>query len=99
MHHLGMELDAEDSPTVGERRDRRVAAGRKELESRRHLADVVPVAHPDRQLALKPTEEEVRLAHRKQRGTVLARMAGIDLAAEVMGDELHAVADAEHGHS
>src|SRR5579864_319884 len=96
MHHLGVELDAEDAVTVRERRNRRVPAGRKQLKARRHLADVVTVAHPDREVAVQSAEKDVRLADRKKRGTVLAGMARVDLAAEVMRDELHAVADAEH---
>src|SRR5207245_10209492 len=34
-----------------------------------------------------------------QRGAVFVRAAGVDLAAEVMRDELHAVADAQHGNT
>src|SRR5256885_11737188 len=53
------------------------------------------MAHPDGQLAVQPSEEHVRVAYRQQRGAVFPRAAGVDLAAEMMGDELHAVADAE----
>ena len=67
------------------------------MEAGRHLADMVAMAHPHGQLAAEPFEEAVRLAHREQRRAVLARGAGVDLAAEVVGDQLHAVADAEHG--
>src|ERR1700704_5717231 len=54
------------------------------------------MTHPDREFVVQPLEEAVRLAHGQQRGAVLARMPGVDLAAKVVGYQLHAVADAEH---
>src|SRR5260370_42087375 len=46
---------------------------------------------------MEPREQTRRLAHRDQRRPVLVSPARVDLATQVMGDELHAVADAEHG--
>src|SRR6267143_6214715 len=66
------------------------------MKSRWELAHVVAVAHPDRELVVKAPEEPIGLADREQRRTILPRVAGIDLAAEVVGDQLHPVADAEH---
>src|SRR5258708_38412788 len=43
-------------------------------------------------------EEGGRLADRKECRAVLTRVAGVDLASHMVGDELHAVADAKHGH-
>src|SRR6059058_1730569 len=57
---------------------------------------LVARTHPDRQLALHAPKETVRLTHREERRPVLKGAAGVDLAAEVVGDELHAVADSEH---
>ena len=81
---LGVELDAEDSFAVGERRDRGVAARREEPETGRHLAHVVAVAHPDRQLALQAPKDAVGFLHRQERRPVLAGSAGVHLAAQVM---------------
>src|SRR6267378_5597329 len=91
-----MELDAEDAVAVGESRHRRVAAGGERAEAGRHLGDRVAVAHPYRQLAVEAFEQAGRLAYGEHRRTVLVRATGIDLAAEVVCDELHAVADAQH---
>jgi len=93
---LGVELDADDSLVVGEGRDRRVAAGREKPEAGRHLAHVVAMAHPDRQVAVQATEDAARLLDGQQCGPILAGMSGVDLASQVVGDQLHAVADAEH---
>ncbi len=91
-----MELDPVDALAVGESRDRRVAAGGEGVEAGRHLGHGVAVAHPHRQLAAQSFEQRGRLSNREQRGAVLVRPPRVDLAAEVMRDELHAVADAQH---
>src|SRR5712691_1180666 len=46
---------------------------------------------------MQASEERVRFLHRKKRWTVFTSVAGVDLAPEVVGDELHPVTDAEHG--
>ena len=67
-----------------------------------YLFHVVAVAHPRHALFGKPLEE---LAGRIEEGLSLAVFArgriarGNDLAAEVVRDELAAIADAEHGHA
>ena len=94
VHHLRVKLDAIDALAIGERRDRRVAAAGKQVKARRHLADMVAVAHPHRQLAVQAPKQPGGLLDGQQSRPVLARAAGIDLAPEVMGDELHPVADA-----
>src|SRR5450759_4751349 len=63
---------------------------------RRDFADLVAVAHPDRELLVQSLEEGAGLAHCKERRPVLTRVSWIDLAAKVVGDQLHAVTDAEH---
>ena len=69
------------------------------MKTRRHLGDGVTVAHPDGQLAMEAVEQRARLADRDERRTVLVGAAGVDLAAEMMGDQLHPVADAQHGNA
>ena len=96
VNDLRMKLDAEDALAVREGGHRRVAARGQGVESGRQLADMVAVTHPDGELGIQAVEKSVRLPHREQRGAVLARMTRIDFAAEVVGDQLHAVADAEH---
>ena len=97
--NLGVELDPKDPVAVGECSDWRVAARRQRVKARRKLADVIAVAHPHGELGGKALEQSVWFAHCQQCGAVLAGMPGIDLAAEVVGDQLHAVADAEHRDS
>jgi hypothetical protein len=60
---------------------------------------VVAVAHPHRQLALKAAEKTCGLTYGQEGRTVLAGMTGVNLSAHVVGDELHAVADAQHRHA
>ena len=99
VHHLWMELDAVHTTAIRERRHWRVSAGSQSVEARWQLRDMVAVAHPHGKLRVQALEETVRLADRQQRGTVLACVTGIDLAPEVMSDQLHAVADAEHRYT
>ena len=80
----------------GDRADRREGRDREAL---RCLGDVVRVAHPADAL-LAHTGKELRclarLIERDFRLAVLTRRRRLDLAAEQMGHELRAVADAEH---
>ena len=97
VHDLRVELDPKDPIAIRERGHRRVAARCKGMEARRHLGHGVAMAHPDRQLDVEPFEQRARLADGEQRGTVFVGAAGIDLAAQMVGDELHPVADASTG--
>src|ERR1700674_597266 len=97
MHDLGVKLDAEDSVAVRERGHRRVATRGERVKSRRQLADVIAMAHPDRELRVQALEKGVGLPDSQQRGPVLAGVPRIDFATQVMGDQLHAVADTEDG--
>ena len=95
--HLGVELHAVDAPLgVLERRHRRRRRG-GDLEARRGPArssrrgsSTLPVR---RGRLANSSEESVTL---QRRAAVLARPGAADLAAELLGDELAAVADAEH---
>ena len=80
----------------GDRADRREGRDREAL---RCLGDVVRVAHPADALlahACKELRCLARLIERDFRLAVFARRCRLDLAAEQMGHELRAVADAEH---
>ncbi len=46
---------------------------------------------------MQASEERVRFVHREKRRPVLTSVARVDLAPQVMGNELHPVTDAEHG--
>jgi len=78
-----------------------------ELEAGRHFGDFVPVAHPDLEhaVALGGVEignvfEQWGVAMGADFGVAkLARVAALDLATELLGHGLHAVANAQHGHT
>ena len=59
---------------------------------------LIAVAHPDGGLGRVAAEERVRVGHGERGPAVFAGVGpAADFAAEVMGEELHAVADAEDG--
>ena len=96
--HLRVELDAEKPLLlVADRRVGAVVGGRADLEARGNLGDAVAVAHPDDELVRQPLEELVSGHDRHLRLPVFAGLAGLDPAAELLANQLHAVADAEHG--
>jgi len=67
-----------------------------------YLFHVVAVAHPRHALFGKPLEEFAVRVKKRLGLAVFARggvVCGDDLAAEVVRDELAAIADAEHGHA
>ena len=72
------------------------------MEAVGQLDDAVAVAHPDRQAIGQPLEERVGdacAAGALDHGmAVLVRSTLRHLAAELVGQELHAVADAQHRH-
>ncbi|CAM2159526.1 Cytosine deaminase [Paraburkholderia tropica] len=92
---------------VGHRRDRARFRRRHQLEARRHFDDLVAVAHPhlEHAVAFRRAEvfdavQEARVIARAHFGIAeFAQVAAVDLAAELLGHRLHAVADAEHGHA
>ena len=73
---------------------------RDKLEARRKLLGFVAVRHPDVQRAGETLEEGAVVAQEFDVGvSVLALVAGTDLAAQLLRHEVQAVTDAEHGHS
>jgi hypothetical protein len=97
--HLGVELHAVDAPLgVADRAEGRVAADADGLEAGRKRGDAVAVGHPHvERLALgEAMEDAFGPLDDDSSVAVLALLRGLDLAAELVGDELQAVADAEH---
>ena len=95
--HLGVELHAVEAARARlHGRDGRSRAGGQHLEAGRRLGDAVAVAHPALLLAAQPLEEQARLEHVERRLAELAEVGARHRAAEVQGQALHAVADAEH---
>ena len=103
VHHLKMELRGVELPLlVGDHGDRRVRRRTDHAEALRQARHAVAVAHPHRILfALLPDALEQRrvLGDQHLGAAELAVMPGLDLAAELMGHRLLAVADAEHRHA
>ena len=93
--HLGVELEPHQAVVVGHGRERRRRAGGDDPEPGRRLEDAVAVAHPDRRVIGDAGEE--RLADRRLTvaGPNSRRSAGATSAAQLVGHELHAVADAQ----
>jgi hypothetical protein len=102
MRDLRVELDQLHLALVAPRR--RVGAGRRragDFEASRQRLDNIAMAHPDARLSAEPGEERPRRIAQLELRVAIFAAARIrrrhDLAAEQMADELHAVADAEHG--
>ena len=97
---LGVELHAVDGALEilegGHRH--RVGAGR-DLEARRGGDDGVGVGHPHLLLQGQLAEQGRRRGDLERRAAVLAGVGAGDLAAELLGHQLGAVADAEDGNA
>ena len=100
VHDLGVELDAVQAALrVGDRGiGRRAGAGRR-LEAGRQPLDRIAVAHPDRLLGLQTGEESIALGHRDDGRPELLAAEGHDLAAERLGHQVQAIADAQDRHA
>ncbi|ENO87654.1 cytosine deaminase [Thauera linaloolentis 47Lol = DSM 12138] len=105
---LGVELHAvEAACLVRHRGDRGRVVAADELEARRQLGDLVAVAHPyvEQAVALGvgpvlDALEQLRVAACAHFRVAEFALAGaFDLAAELAGHGLHAVADAKHRHA
>src|SRR4051794_28431273 len=92
-----MELDAPDlAVRIFERGHRRVGGGGRRHEALRHLDDGVEVAHPD-VLLMGQRGQQLTLVvgHRQPCPAILAAHTSADLTAELLSDQLGAVADPE----
>ena len=98
---LGVELHAVPALVlVGHRRDRDAVGGGGDREARRHLGHVVAMAHPHVEAAGagvvgQPGEQCVRRDDVHLRMAELALVGGFGGTAELRGEGLHAIADAE----
>ena len=93
-----MELDpvqvAGDVHESGERRGVGLSRG---VEALRQASDRIAVAHPDRLMQLEAGEQPVIAGERQRRWPILALGCGKDVPTELLGHQLGAVADPEHG--
>ena len=96
--HLGVELDAiETELRVLHGRHRRSRGGGYAGKPVRRLGDGIHMAHPDI-LACRGSGQQQGVAGHVERGTSVLGLAGaLHRAAQQVGQELVAVADAEHG--
>ena len=97
---FGMELDGVEAAFgVGDGAVRRVGGPGDGLEALRRRADLVAVRHPDVEMLVRlhVAERPDRLDDLELRVAVLAVGRAIDGAAEQLGHQLQAVADAEDG--
>ena len=98
MDDLGMELDAVAAEAVAHGRDRGVARVGQRTEPFRRLQDGVAMAHPHRQLPGQVAEESFRVVDLERGRAVLLTAPPLDSTTELLGEQLHPVADAEHRH-
>ncbi|KFB72840.1 MAG: hypothetical protein AW09_001948 [Candidatus Accumulibacter phosphatis] len=92
---------------VGHCRDRRRFVAADDLEARRQFGDLVTMAHPDVEecvalgiAAILNALEQRAVAACAHFGIAEFASAGtLDLAAQLLGHALHAVADAQHGYA
>ena len=97
---FGVELDAVQAAAIvgdGGAGSRIGAGGRGEAV--RQALDRVAVAHPDRLLGRQSFEEPVRPNDRHRRRPELLAGEGDDLAAQRLGHQVQAVADAQEGNA
>jgi hypothetical protein len=91
-----VELESEDRPlAVANGGEGAVLGGAEHAEARGELGHVIPVAHPDHGGGLDPFEQPVALGNGELGAAVLPLSRGLDAPAEVLDEQLLAVADAE----
>lgn len=101
VHDLRMELDAEKPPMrMLDGRVVGVVGGADDDEVLRDACEFVAVRVPDLERRGQALEERARAVGDGERAlAVFALLAFLDLPAEELREELHAVTDAEHGHA
>ncbi len=97
VHDLGVELHSVEPPLgILEGGDRRGLRGGDDARSGRRSSHRVAVAHPA-DLLRREIDEELALLGLELRLPELRDAGALDLAAQILGHELHPVADAECG--
>src|SRR5439155_9347324 len=96
VNDFGMEGDAKPPGLVRHRRDRRVLGFRQAAKPRGRFQDGVAVTHPDRQVRGQIVEEPSAVLDADTGRSVFAFAGRGDLAAQLIGEQLHAIADAQH---
>ena len=98
MRHLSMKLHRVNRTGAVPKPGERMATVRRSDVTRRHLFDMVTVAHPrGRALGgVKAREQPRRLVDRDLRAAILTPTATDDRTTFQMRDQLHAVAHTEH---
>ena len=100
VHDLGVKLDAVDAALgVLDGGDRRGARGGQRGEAGRRLEDGVAVRHPAGLLGAACRAAARRARHVQIRAAELADLGLLDATAELVHEQLHAVADAHHRHA
>ena len=100
MYHLGMELQSEDAIPVADDGHRGILGVGQRPESGRHRLDTVAVTHPDRQVISQTGEKEgVSLVEVEPGVPVFLLRPRGDPPAQLLCQELHAVADAQYGQA
>ena len=100
VRHFRMKQDAvERLGFVPDRRVRRVGAGRDDPEPWGQRLELVAVARPhgDRAVRVESLEQSPALADRDLGASILSLFRGAHFGAEPVCNELHPIADAEHG--
>src|SRR5439155_23741579 len=93
---LGMKLHGVDLPLwILGRGEEAFPARAEERESGRQSLDEVAVARPDAALLGEPRQKRPGARDRQGRLAVLPAVARTNLPAQLLGEELHAVADAQ----
>ncbi len=99
VHHLGVELDAIDAAlAVLYGRDRRGGGGGERSEAGGRLEDGVAVGHPAGLLLGHSRQQYAWLGNREVGAAELAHLSLLDASAQLVDEQLHAVANAEHRH-
>ena len=97
---LGMELHAvERAGLVARGGVRAGGRGRQRDEVRRQLVHLIAVAHPDGGFLGKTAHERVICGDAKPRAAIFARFGGLDLTAQDLRADLHAVTDPQDRHA
>ncbi len=97
--HFRMELNPKIAlaPLQAHRRTMLIAGNHPAVPSQ--IVDCIRVAHPHLRLLGDPLEESFLLLRLQHRGPIFAMVAGLHIPAKLDIEQLHPIADTEHGNS